>query len=72
MDTATIIIATAAALGFVGLAWVTGYEKGHDAGIETERGLANRRINGLLEELNARRPKAAKNRRKAARKAVRA
>lgn len=72
MDTLTILILTAALIGLVGLAWVAGYELGEAQGIDNERALANRRINGLLEELNARRPKAAKNRRKAARKAVRA
>lgn len=72
MDYLTIIIVSAAALGFVGLVWLAGYEIGHTAGLDAERALANRRINGLLEDMNNRKPKSAKNRRKAARKAVRA
>jgi len=72
MDYLTTILVTAAALGFVGLVWLAGYEIGHTSGVDAERALANRRINGLLEDINNRRPQAAKNRRKAARKAVRA
>ncbi len=72
MDYFTIILVTAAALGFIGLVWLAGYEIGRTSGLDAERTLANRRINGLLEDINNRRPKAAKNRRKAARKAVRA
>ena len=72
MDTLTIITATLAVLALVGLAWAGGYELGTSAGITAERELANRRVRGVLEELNTRRPKAAKNSRKAARKAVRA
>lgn len=81
MDPITIIIATAALLGFVALAWIGGYELGVAEGTDRERSLANTRINGLLKNQhardvvayeNARKPKAAKNRRKAARKAVRA
>lgn len=72
MDYLTIILASAALIGFVGLAFLGGYELGEAQGTDNERALANRRINGLLEDLNSRRPKAAKNRRKAARKAVRA
>jgi hypothetical protein len=72
MDYLTIILITAAALAVIGLAFMSGWELGHANGTGKERDLANRRINGLLESENARRPKAAKNRRKAARKAVRA
>jgi hypothetical protein len=49
-----------------------GYELGQAAGVSAERDMANRRVNGVLDALNTRRPKAARNRRKAARKAVRA
>ncbi len=72
MDTTTIILATVALLAFVALAFMGGYELGNANGTDNERALANKRINGLLADLNTRRPKAAKNRRKAARKAVRA
>jgi hypothetical protein len=80
MDYLSVIIIAAALLGFVGLAWVGGYELGMTEGIDRERSLANTRINGILRERaqdvvayeNNRKPKAAKNRRKATRKAVRA
>jgi hypothetical protein len=72
MDTLTLILATVALLGFVGLAFLGGWELGNANGVDSERALANRRVNGLLADLNNRRPKAARNRRKAARKAVRA
>lgn len=79
MDTLTIILLAAAAFGLLGLAWLGGYETGHDAGSDAERALCNTRIKGILRSQkvseiidyeNNRRPKAAKNRRKAARKAV--
>jgi hypothetical protein len=72
MDYTTLILGTAAIAALVGLAWLGGYELGQANGITAERQSANRRINGVLDSLNSRRPKAAKNRRKAARKAVRA
>jgi len=72
MDTLTIIIGIVAVATLVGLAWIGGYELGTASGAHAERELANRRVNGVLDSLNSRRPKAAKNRRKAARKAVRA
>ena len=77
MDTLTIILLTAATAGLVALAWLSGYEFGnHDATV-SERALANTRINGILREQkigtviayeNDRKPKARKNRIKAARK----
>ena len=72
MEPTTIIIATLAIAALVGLAWIGGYELGTASGANAERELANRRINGVLESVNNRRPKAAKNRRKAQRKSVRA
>jgi hypothetical protein len=72
MDYMTLILGTAAIAALVGLAWLGGYELGQANGITAERQSANRRINGVLDSLNSRRPKAARNRRKAARKAVRA
>ena len=68
----TIILATLALAALVGLAWLGGYELGQANGITAERTSANRRVNGVLDSLNSRRPKSAKNKRKAARKAVRA
>jgi hypothetical protein len=80
MDILTIVIATAALLGFVGLAFIGGWELGNANGIDGERTLANNRVRGLLAQHakdivayeNARKPKSSKCRRKAARKAVRA
>ena len=57
MDYLTIIIAAAALLGFVGLAFLGGYELGMAEGTDNERQLANRRVNGLLNELNKYKPK---------------
>jgi hypothetical protein len=68
MDPITIILLTVGAAALIGLAWMSGYDIGKSAGVTSERTLTNQRINGLLAEENARRPKAAKNRRKAARK----
>jgi hypothetical protein len=72
MDTLSIIAVIAAFAALGGLAWLGGYELGQANGITAERQSANRRINGVLDSLNSRRPKSAKNKRKAARKAVRA
>lgn len=70
MDTLSILAAIAAFSAVGGLAWLGGYELGQANGITAERQSANRRVNGVLDSLN--RPKSAKNKRKAARKAVRA
>lgn len=72
MDIVTLIIGTLAIAAIAGLAWLGGYELGTASGASAEREMANRRVNGVLDSLNSRRPKAAKNRRKAQRKAVRA
>jgi len=72
MDYTTIILSVTAVGALVALAWLAGYELGTASGANAERELANRRVNGVLDSLNNRRPKAAKNRRKAARKAARA
>jgi L-cystine uptake protein TcyP (sodium:dicarboxylate symporter family) len=72
MDYITLLLGTAAIAALVGLAFMSGWELGSASGIDRERQSANRRINGVLDSLNSRRPKAAKNRRKAQRKAVRA
>lgn len=72
MEPTTIILGTLAIAALCGLAWLGGYELGTASVANAERELANRRVNGVLDSLNNRRPKAAKNRRKAARKAVRA
>jgi hypothetical protein len=71
MDYTTIILSVMAVGALVALAWLGGYEIGQANGITAERQSANRRVNGVLDSLNSRRPKAAKNRRKAARKAAR-
>jgi hypothetical protein len=71
MDYTTVILGTLALAALVGLAWMGGYELGQAAGVSAERDMANRRVNGVLDALNTRRPKAARNRRKAQRKAAR-
>ncbi|MBU3666722.1 MAG: hypothetical protein FGM15_12725 [Chthoniobacterales bacterium] len=82
MTTLTIILITAAAAIVVVLAWLGGYEIGMNSGIDAERKLANKRVNGVLDHCRdiqvalddlsrrKRRPKSAKNRRKASRKVV--
>jgi hypothetical protein len=79
MDTLTLILLVAAGLGFVTLVWLSGYELGLNEGSESESALANTRIKCILREHakdvvayeNNRKPKVAKNRCKATRKAVR-
>ena len=48
----------------------TAYAYGFKLGGNSERLLANRRVNGILDYENQRRPKSAKNKRKATRKRV--
>jgi hypothetical protein len=64
------MIGTFAIAALAGLAWIGGYELGQANGISAERQSANRRVNGVLDSLNNRKPKTGK--RKAARKVVRA
>lgn len=66
MDTLSILAAIAAFSAIGGLAWLGGYELGQ-ANAQPRRPT----VAELVNELKPRRPKAAKNRRKAARKAVR-
>ena len=66
MDTLTIILVTIGLGAFAGLVWLAGYQLGLAAGQDRRPTVAE-----LINELKPRRPKAAKNRRKAARKAVR-
>jgi hypothetical protein len=72
MDTLNIVLATAAALALVALVYMSAYDLGTRNGIANERRLSDKRVQGILDHENARRPKSAKNRRKAARKAVKA
>ena len=72
MDYITLLLGSAAIAALVGLAFISGWELGSASGIDRERESANRRINGVLDSINTRRPKTAKSRRKAQRKAVRA
>jgi len=69
MEHMMVIIGTLAAIGVVGLAWIGGYQVGASQ-INTAQS-ARPTVSQLIDDLNTRRPKAAKNRRKAARKAVR-
>jgi hypothetical protein len=57
MDYITIIAVTLAAIGFIGMAWIGGYELGQANGISAERDLADRRIKGLLAAENKRKPR---------------
>ena len=70
MDTLSIIAVIAAFAAVGGLAWLGGYELGR----ANAQDAPPRRptVAELVNELKPRRPKAARNRRKAARKAVRA
>jgi len=70
MEPTTIILGTLAIAALCGLAWLGGYEIGQASGEVAGLEKANRRVNGVLDSLNNRRPKAAKNRRKAQRKAA--
>ena len=58
MEPMTVLIVIAAAIAVIGLAWVGGYQIGHQCGISAERELANRRIQGLLAQENKRKPRA--------------
>ena len=69
MDYLTIILCTVAFGTLVGMAWLGGYQLGLSNGQRTPR---RPTVAELVNELTPRRPKAAKNRRKATRKAVRA
>lgn len=57
MDPLNIALLAVAAFGLLALAYLGGYELGTAAGIDTERAMANRRVNALLEELNKYKPK---------------
>jgi hypothetical protein len=69
MDYMTIALGTAAIAALVGLAWLGGYELGQ----ANAKDAPPRRptVAELVNELKPRRPKAARNRRKAARKVAR-
>jgi hypothetical protein len=70
MDTLTIIALIIGACGLVGMAWLGGYE----LGLSNAKPVRAPRptVTQLIDELNTRKPKSAKNQRKAVRKAVRA
>jgi len=57
MEYLNIIIATLAAIGVVGLAWLGGYEIGQATGADRERAMTKPRIDGLLAELNKYKPR---------------
>lgn len=65
MDTLTIVIGTVAVAVLMGLAWIGGYEIGTASGANAEREIGNRRVNGVLESLNKRKPRVARKRRAA-------
>ena len=71
MDTLSIIAVIAAFAAVGGLAWLGGYEIGQASGEVAGLEKANRRVNGVLDSLNNRKPKTQRGKRKAARKAAR-
>ena len=72
MDPLTIILATIALAAVAGLCWLGGYELGQATARDAATSPRRPTVAELINELKPRRPKAAKNRRKATRKAVRA
>ena len=63
MEPTTIILGTLAIAALCGLAWLGGYELGTASGANAERELANRRVNGVLDSINKRKPRRAAKRR---------
>jgi hypothetical protein len=57
MDYITIIAATLAAIGVLGLAWLGGYELGQTNGISAQREIADRRVEAVLKKENQRKPR---------------
>jgi hypothetical protein len=68
MNELNVIIGTLAATSVVTLAWLGGYRLGLINGINAERELADRRIQGVLAHENARKPKSQRAKRKQSRK----
>jgi hypothetical protein len=71
METTEIIGSAIVALALVGMTAQTAYAYGRQCGRNTERLLANRRVRGVLDYENKRRPKSQKAKRQRARKAAR-
>ena len=71
MEPTTIILGTLAIAALCGLAWLGGYKIGQASGEVAGLEKANRRVNGVLDSLNNRKPKTQRGKRKAARKAAR-
>lgn len=77
MDYLIITLATVAACALVALAYMSGYDLGHNAGKARGIEQANRRVRGvmrideLVAEENARKPKSQRAKRKQVRKAAR-
>lgn len=59
MEPTTIILGTLAIAALCGLAWLGGYELGSASGANAERELANRRVRGVLDSINKRKPRRA-------------
>jgi hypothetical protein len=62
MDILTIIAATLAAIGVIGLAWLGGYELGESNGISAQREIADRRVEAVLKKVNQRKPRTGRTR----------
>ena len=63
MDTLTVIAVIAALAVIAGLAWAGGFNTGMNEGIDLERNSSERRVKGLLSELNKLKPRATRKRR---------
>lgn len=70
METSELIGMAIVAIAILILTAQTAYAYGFKLGGNSERLLANKRVQGVLDYENKRRPKSAKNKRKAARRAV--
>jgi hypothetical protein len=62
MDYITIVAATLAAIGVLGLAWLGGYELGQSNGISAQREIADRRVEAVLKKENKRKPRSRRTR----------
>jgi len=65
MDIVTIVAVIAALAVVAGLAWAGGFNLGVSEGINMERDLADRRVNGLLAQLNKTKPRTTTRKRRA-------
>ena len=65
MDTLTVIAVISALLVIAGLCWAGGFNTGINEGIDLERNSSDRRVKGLLAELNKLKPRTTTRKRRA-------